>query len=400
MTIKPITHIINSLSFGGAEAMLCNLVKHYDRERFPTKVVTLIDDHKLAGPLLSLGVPIVSMGMRPGIPDPRTAARLASFLWRERPAVVQTWMDHSNLIGGVAARVTTSAPVVWSIHHVNHGPGVSKPTTRLTVAACAKLSGWLPSTIVCCSEASRLEYTRMGFAPSKMQYVPNGFDSVTFAPDPQARASIRAELGIDDDAILVGIAARFDPLKDHANFLNAAAIVARAVPKARFLLCGTGVDRQNTLLMSLVHQLGIESKCHFIGPRHDMPRIFPALDIAASSSISEAFPLAVGEAMSSGVPCAGTDVGDTAHLIGQTGRVIPARSPDALAKALIELMALEPEKRRKLGKAARERIRTLFDLTAVSRLYEQIYESVTSPPALAPSSSSNQGLLANVQETS
>lgn len=395
MTVKPISHIINSLAFGGAEAMLCNLVRHYDRERFPTKVVTLIDDHTLAEPLLSVGVPIVSMGMRPGIPDPRTAARLAVYLRRERPAVVQTWMDHSNLIGGVAARITTSAPVVWGIHHANHKPGVSKPATRLAVAACAKLSGWLPSTIVCCSEASRLEYTRMGFAASKMQYIPNGFDSLAFAPNPQSRALIRAELGIDDDAILVGLAARFDPLKDHSNFLNAAAIVAQAVPKARFLLCGLGVDPQNTSLMSLVHQLGIESKCHLIGPRRDMPRIFSALDIATSSSISEAFPLAVGEAMSSGVPCAATDVGDTAQLIGQTGRVVPARSPETLAKALIELMDLEPETFQKLGKAARERIRKLFDLTAVSRLYEQIYESVTSTSTLA--SSLNKGFLSNVQ---
>lgn len=397
MTAKPITHIINSLSFGGAETMLCNLVKHYDRERFPTKVVTLIDDHKLAEPLRSLGVPIVSMGMRPGVPDPRTAARLASYLWRDRPALVQTWMDHSNLIGGVAARLTTNAPVVWSIHHVNHNRGVSKPTTRLTVGACAKLSGRLPSAIVCCSEASRAEYTRMGFAPEKMQYVPNGFDSVAFAPNAQARASVRAELGIEDDAILVGIAARFDPLKDHANFLNAAAIVAQSVPKAQFLMCGTGIGRENPVLMPLIHQLGIDEKCHLIGARRDMPRIFAALDVAASSSISEAFPLAVGEAMSSGVPCAGTDVGDTARLIGQTGRVVPSRSPEALANALVELMTLEPEKRQKLGKAARERIRTLFDLTAVSRLYEQIYESVTSTPALM---STSQGLLANVQETS
>ena len=397
MITKPITHIINSLSFGGAETMLCNLVKHYDRERFPTKVVTLIDDHKLAGPLQSLGVPIVSMGMRPGVPDPRTAARLASFLWRDRPAIVQTWMDHSNLIGGVAARVATNAPVIWSIHHVNHNRGVSKPTTRLTVATCAKLSSRLPSAIVCCSEASRAEYTRMGFDPSRLQYVPNGFDSVAFAPNPQARASVRGELGIGDDAILLGIAARFDPLKDHANFLNAAAIVANAVPNARFLLCGTGVGPENSTLMSLIQQLGIASKCHLIGARRDMPRVFASLDVAASSSISEAFPLAVGEAMSSGVPCAGTDVGDTARLIGQTGRVVPPRSPEALANALIELMTCEPEHRQRLGKAARERIRTLFDLTAVSRLYEQIYESVTTPPALM---SPKPGLLANVQETS
>ena len=394
----PITHIINSLTFGGAEAMLCNLVKHCDRERFPTKVVTLIDDHSLAGQLQKLDVPIISMGMKPGIPDPRRAASLAAYLYREPPGVVHTWMDHSNFIGGLATRIATRSPVVWGIHHVNHGPGLSKPTTRLIVSACAKMSGWLPSTIICCSEASRREYTRMGFSPSKLRFIPNGFDSVAFAPDPLSRASVRAELGIDHNTILVGIAARFDPFKDHANFLNAAAIVSRSQPNTRFLLCGKGVDTQNESLMSLIRQLGIEAKCQLIGPRRDMPRIFAALDIATSSSLSEAFPLAVGEAMATGVPCVATDVGDTAQLVGQTGRVVPSRSSAALANGLLDLITLEPDERQKLGKAARERVRTHFELSVISRQYERVYESMISNANVAPSS--NQALLASVQESS
>src|SRR5689334_4402797 len=105
-------HIINSFQFGGAEAMLCNLLLRSDRDRFDISVVALIEDLSVAGPILRAGIPLVTMGMRPGIPDPRGVARLAHHLAKQRPAVVQTWMDHSNLIGGVAAKLARRPNIV------------------------------------------------------------------------------------------------------------------------------------------------------------------------------------------------------------------------------------------------------------------------------------------------
>ncbi len=104
-----IVHVINSFEYGGAEAMLCNLVLRSDGDRFESSVVSLIDDLRVAGPLRDAGVPIQVAGLKPGVPDPRAVARLAGQLRRTRPDVVQTWMDHSNLIGGVAARLATRA---------------------------------------------------------------------------------------------------------------------------------------------------------------------------------------------------------------------------------------------------------------------------------------------------
>ena len=108
--------------------------------------------------------------------------------------------------------------------------------------------------------------------------------------------------------------------------------------------------------------------------------------------------MAVGEAMATGVPCVATDVGDTAQLVGQTGRVVPSRSSAALANGLLDLITLEPDERQKLGKAARERVRTHFELSVISRQYERVYESMISNANVAPSS--NQALLASVQESS
>ena len=111
MKIK-IVHIINSFEFGGAEVMLGNLLARTDRERFEPVVVSLIDDLRLADGIVAAGIPVRVLGMRPGVPDPRAVARLAVLLRRERPRVVQTWMDHSNLIGGLAARLAAGRS--WS----------------------------------------------------------------------------------------------------------------------------------------------------------------------------------------------------------------------------------------------------------------------------------------------
>ena len=379
-----IVHVINSFEYGGTEAMLCNLLQRTDRERFEPSVVSLINDLTVAGPILRAGIPIVTMGMKPGVPNPLGVLRLAAYLRRLRPVIVQTWMDHSNLIGGLAARMAGCPRVVWGIHHSNHVRGVAKRSTLLTVGACAKLSGRVPSRIVCCSEHAATLYAARGFAADKLTVIPNGFDTGRFRPDPAARVELRRELGLSPDTPLVGLVARYDPFKDHANFLRAAAILGRSRPDTHFLLCGANVTRDNRALFMLANSLGLTRRCHLLGPRTDVPRINSALDLATSSSISEAFPLALGEAMACGTPCVATDVGDSALIVGQTGRIVRPSNSEALAAAWAELLSLDPDARARLSQAARGRIRDLFDLGAVTRRYERLYAGLTSTQPRRP----------------
>jgi glycosyltransferase involved in cell wall biosynthesis len=374
----PIVHVINSFQFGGAEAMLCNLLLRTDRERFEPSVVTLIDDMSVAAPVVSANIPITCVNMRPGIPDPRGVLRLAQHLKRARPAVVQTWMDHSNLIGGLAARMAIDAPVVWGVHHSNHVKGVAKRSTLLTVAACAKLSRRIPARIVVCSEVSKSSYTASGFSADRMTVIPNGFDTKRFQPDSEARRSIRAELGLPADCFVFGLAARFDPMKDPMAFLRAAAIVARRFNGVRFVVCGKDMDNANAELVRHVRELGLADRLLLIGPRRDVPRLLAAVDVAALSSISEAFPLVLGEAMACGTPCVSTDVGDAARIIGDTGRIVPPSNPQAMADAMAAFIMMPEAKRVALGTAGRKRVCEMFDLDAVTRRYEAVYEDVIS----------------------
>ena len=356
--------------------MLCNLLLQTDRERFEPSVVALIDDMTVAGPVLAAGIPITTMGMRPGVPDPRGVARLVRHIRRLKPDVIHSWMDHSNLVTALAARIASAGPLIWGIHHSDHVAGVAKRSTLLTVSACAALSHRVPAAIVSCSEHGRVLYERRGFAAKKLAVIPNGFDTERFRPDAEARASVRRELGLDETTPLVGLVARYDPLKDHSTFLRAAAHVSQSRPDVHFLLCGTRVDRQNAAIVSQVDALGLSGRCHLLGPRRDVARIQASLDVAASSSISEAFPLAIGEAMACGVPCAATDVGDSALMIGNAGRVVRVRDDGAMAAAVLDLLSMPPEARARLGDDARRRVREKFDLEAVARRYERLYEGV------------------------
>lgn len=371
-----IVHIINSFEFGGAEAMLCNLVLRHDRSRFEPFVVALIDDRRSAGPILKAGIPFACMRMKPGIPDPRGVIRLALHLRRIRPDVIQTWMDHSNLIGGIASRLASRAPLVWGVHHSNHVKGVAKRSTLATVWACGKLSHVLPHQIISCSEHSRKLYVENGFDDARIRVIPNGFDTVRFAPRTDARQSVRAELGLAGDAELVGLVARWDPCKDHANFLGAAQRLLTSRPQTRFVLCGADVVEQNSALMQEIDQRQLRAHCHLLGARHDVERIHAGMDVLVSSSITEAFPLVLGEAMACGVPCVATDVGDSRLIVGETGRIVPPSDPAALAAAIAELLAMSPEQRCSLGQGARQRVCDNFDLSAVTRRYEAVYDSV------------------------
>jgi glycosyltransferase involved in cell wall biosynthesis len=376
-----IVHIINSFQPGGAEAMLCSLLERTDRERFEPSVVSLIDELQLAGPVIKSGIPVTVMGLRPGIFDPRGPIRLMRHLRKLRPDVVQTWMDHSNLIGGIAARMVPGTKTVWGIHHSNHIPHLTKRSTLMTVWMCARLSRQVPSKIVYCSQYAGKLYSERGFVADRMEVIPNGFDTARFHADRDARGWLRNELGLDPKTQLIGLVARYDPLKDHANFIRAAGILNREFPDVHFVLCGTRVDSGNSEITAQIASLGIGNRCHLLGQRKDVARIHAALDIATSSSVSEAFPLAVGEAMACGVPCVATDVGDSAMMIGQTGRIVPPSDSQALAAGWAEILKMDAGGRARLGAEARRRVCELFDLGAVVRRYESLYHELAGTQA-------------------
>jgi glycosyltransferase involved in cell wall biosynthesis len=371
-----VMHVITTLGPAGAETMLSRMVSAMDRENFENEVVSVTDILDLAPRLRSVGVRVRALGMKAGLPNPLLVMRLAQWMRESRPDVVHTWMYHANLVGGIAARFARNIPVVWGIHQSALDPRVDKQRTIFVNRACALLSRKLAARIVCCSQAALGLHRELGYANEKLEVIPNGFDLEQVKPDPYARESLRKELGIPADALVIGIAARFHPHKDHRNFTWAAARLRQQMPSVHFLLCGLDITWENSQLAGWINAAGIRDCCHLLGVREDMSRLFAGMDIATTASRTEAFPIVIGEAMACGTPCVVTDVGDSAMIVGDTGIVVPPGDPSALAEAWRKLIEGGPEVRRRLGIAARNRVRERFALPAVVERYQAIYREL------------------------
>lgn len=372
-----VVYIINDLSIGGAEMMLYKLLAETDLRRYEPIVISLIDRGGLRERIEKLGITVHTVGMKPGMPSPLGLFRLVKLMRRLKPHLVIGWMYHSCLAAQLANFfLSKRAPILWSIHYSVSSLASEKRLTAAVIKACAFLSK-LPEQIIFVSRASQAQHKPLGYRSANACVIPNGINISEFVPSRAARLSVRAELKLSDDALLIGLAGRYHPMKDHSNFLQAASMIAREHPAAHFVLVGRGVDQDNRALIRQIADLGLLGQTHLLGERHDMARLSAALDIfTLSSAYGESFPNVIGEAMACEVSPVVTEVGDAVWIVGKAGCTVPPRDPAALASAWREMIALGPEGRARLGKAARSRVMEYFPLESVVARYHDLYQSV------------------------
>ncbi|HYO77571.1 MAG TPA: glycosyltransferase [Thermoanaerobaculia bacterium] len=369
-----ITHVINSLGVGGAEILLYRLLRTLPSHEFQSQVISLIGTGEFTAKIEELGVPVHNIGMSSALPNPRKFGRVARAVRAFRPDVVHTWMYHANLIGGAAAKLTRRGSILWSLHASDLDRSALKPATFAVIKACQYVSRIIPSSIVATAQSAAQLHARLGYPEEKIVWIANGSDIDQFKRDTEAREQVRRELSISPDAFVIGQFGRFNPQKDHENFVRAAGLLGERAPHARFLLCGLGVDWENTELVSWIDRHAARERFHLLGSRNDMPRLAASLDVASlSSSWGETTPLVISESMACEVPAVVTDIGDSAHLVGETGRVVPPKDPQALADAWHALAQLPAEELRALGRAARARVAENFNLTKMTARYAQLY---------------------------
>jgi glycosyltransferase involved in cell wall biosynthesis len=375
--VKSICIIITGLSTGGAEMMLLKLMQRIDRRRFQPTVISLTSLGEIGPRIQALGIPVHALSMTPSASNIFKFMRLVGLLRQLGPDVVHTWMYHADLLGGLAARFAGIKTVTWGIRQSNLSPDQSKRSTLLVMKVCARVSGWLPRRILSCSERARIIHVAAGYRADKMVLIPNGFDLSRFQPDAAARDAVRAELGLEPDTPIVGMVARHDPQKNHPGFIEAAAKVHAALPLVHFVLAGTGIDWNNKRLMEFIEKANLSKQVHLLGRRDDVPHLMASFDVLASSSFGEAFPNVLGEAMASGVPCVVTDVGDSAEIVGDTGRVVASGDMDGLARHLVELLRLPANQRSQLGAIARQRVADRYEIGGIVLRYEAFYTQLT-----------------------
>lgn len=334
-----VIHIITGLSDGGAEGTLFRLCKN---DILDEHIVVSLSGVGKYGPLLQAeGIEVYALGMRPNLPSPIALANLIQLLRRHKPDVVQTWMYHADLFGSIAARIAGIEAIVWGVRQSNFETGTSKKITIWIAKLLAKLSWWMPTRIAVCAQRAMDTHVALGYDPARMRFIPNGYNLAEYIPKPEDASALRAEWGVLPTMALIGTVGRYDPQKDHANLLQALALLRNRKILFHCVLVGMNLDYVNQELLSQIQRLDLEETVTLLGCRTDIPAIMSALDLhVLPSAYGEAFPNVVAEAMACETPCVVTDVGDAAYIVGDTGWVVKPCNAEALANEIENALIL------------------------------------------------------------
>ncbi len=372
-----VIHIITGLNDGGAEGVLFRLCLS---DKYNNHIVVSMMDGGKYGPLLlENGIKVHCLNMRPNRISLAGLLKLYRIIRKIKPDVVQTWMYHADLIGGIIARLSGINNVVWGVRHGTHLKKDSKYLTILIARINAKLSFIVPKKIIYCAEKAKELHEAMGFNASKGFVIQNGYFTNVIRPAIEDRISFRQELGIDDNVFLIGHVGRYNPQKDHLTLVKSIGNIERKHKLWKVVLVGSNLDGANKTLINLIRKHDLINDFIFLGRRSDIARVMNGFDLhVLSSSSGEAFPNVLAEAMACGTPCVTTNVGDAALIVGDTGWVVSPRDPTSLAYAIVQAYNecnLQTENWNDRKKACRDRVVKNFSIEKMVLGFNNIWFS-------------------------
>ena len=373
-----VAHVISGLGTGGAENFLLRLVSSISENDVQARVISLTGSGSMVPRFRKAGVELVELGLvAPAVwrqlPQAGRALRRTMQEWQ--PHIIQGWMNHGNVAAWLA-RLSGSHPakLLWSVRQTVYDVTLEKPGTR----AAIRLQSWLSSRtdgIVFNSRLGLQQHSRLGFRNGRMEVIPNGFDVQKFRPRPDCRQAAREQLGCRADELLVGMIARNHPMKDYRTFLEAVAIATAQVPGLRAVCVGGGLESADASLAVIIRELGLDNVCTLLEEQAELEFVYPGLDILClTSAWGEGFPNVIGEAMSCGIPCIATDIGDTASVIGDAGWIVQPRRPRDVAAAIVQVARMSTEARRQAGVSARERVINEYSMRVIAARYLDLYD--------------------------
>ena len=342
------------------------LAQKADQEMAPM-IISLTDEGTLGAELKSQGIEISCLDLKSVFFVPLVFIKLIKILKKNQIEIVQTWMYHADLIGGLAAKLSGVKKIIWGIRTTKLDFGVST-STRLISKINSKLSYFIPDKIICAANASLLEHVNRGYNKALMQVVPNGFELDRFHPEfNSSRDEIRLNLGISKEDIVIGSVGRFNPDKDFDNLFRASELLKSK--NLHFLLIGKNLDAKNKDI-SLPKN---SHHWHLLGEQANIGQLMAAMDIFVLHSRTEGFPNVLGEAMAMGLSCVSTDVGDASLMLGDCGVIVNKENSQALAKGIDELVDYTVEQRKELGLKARARVEAHYSMESVTQQFKNIY---------------------------
>jgi glycosyltransferase involved in cell wall biosynthesis len=363
---RRVLHVITDLDVGGAERSLISIALATKQRNWTPIVASLVPGGLFAATLRNSNVPVRQLGMKSSRHALFGLLRLAAVIRRERPAVIQGWMYHADLVATLALVLSgrwRKTKLFWGVRCSDMDFSKYNLQLRLVVRLCALLSR-LPYGVIANSDAGREVHKRLGYKPKHFYVVHNGIETDRLKVPQGTRTQVRRELGLPPNGPVIATVARLDPMKDYECFLAA----LERLPGIDALAIGRGTEN-----------LPDRPKLRRLGQRDDIAELLAASDILVSSSaFGEGFSNAIAEGMAAGLPVVATDIGDARRMVGNAGIIVKPRDPEALAAALKRLIEA-PEARARLGALGRRRVEDLFSLETALMGFENAYLGVELP---------------------
>ncbi|RZI84471.1 MAG: glycosyltransferase [Rubrivivax sp.] len=360
-----VLQIVGNAIVGGMETCVQRLVERLPPERFGVTVLCPYEG-SFSDRLRTLGAEVVITPM-PENPPWCSIQLACSLIKAQGIDVIQAHMDNAHLLAGLAGKMM-GKPVIGTVH----GRQVATVDVEMHRLAGTHLN------VVC--QQAYFHALGLGVNPAQLHLIPNGVDVNVFKPRHRRDGALRQRFSVPLDAPLVGFVGRLAPEKGPGDFLRAALIVHQARPDVRFIIAGEGPMLPQLQAFIAQYQLG--DVVHLAGLQTDMPAVYAELDVLASTSISEAMPLALMEAMASGLPIVATNVGGVPELVqqGVTGWLASGGDFELIGLYLLNLLG-DPALLNRMGERARLRAVERFSIDqgieSTMRLYTRLAQPRT-----------------------
>ncbi|RKS60249.1 glycosyltransferase involved in cell wall biosynthesis [Photorhabdus asymbiotica] len=378
MSNMTIIHLIISLHQGGAESQLEKLILHSHAKNIEHIVISLIDNQTpLMIKLKSHGVSVytTNFSRKGGLTGIFQLRKLLKTLVN-KDTIIQCWMYHANLLGFLIAKsLGITSQIIWSIRRTAIPSGI----TGFISKVCAAISKRYPIPIICCAESAKESHIKAGYSGKYMYVFHNGIDTNLFSPDKEKRNNTRNNLKLSNENFIIGMVARYSPIKGHIYLLQALQYLIENIPEdkiknLRLVMIGRNVEKA-ALLQPYLNNLSLRKYLVMKPEIRNIWDIMPAFDILCMPSESEGFPNVVAESMSCGVVPLVTDVGEAKVIVGDTGYIVPPFQPEYIAKAIIKLINMNENELKKLANLAHLRIKNNFSIEKAWADYKNFYQN-------------------------
>ncbi len=377
-----IARVIARLNIGGPAQHTVLLTAGLDGARFATTLVTGVVEpaegdftpEARARGVEPVVIPELGRAIRPGR-DAAALIKLVRLFRRLQPDIVHTHTAKAGTLGRLAAFLA-GVPVKVHTFHGHVLDGYFSPMVTRTFVAVERMLARMTDRLVTVSPRLRTELLAMGIGrPEQVEAIPLGLDLARFLCVRPGVPTLRPALGLAAGAPLLGIVGRLVPIKDHPTLFQAMALLPPSDPPAHLIVVGDGEERGR--FERSAARLGLGERIHFLGWRADLETILPEMDVVICASKNEGTPVALIEAMAAGVPVLSTDVGGVADLVahGETGWLVPAGDPPALAQAIQRLLG-DATLRARLAAAGRPAALERHGVDGLIRRVEALYTAL------------------------